>query len=44
VPHKDGQTYYDAWNERMLDVEIKDGYAEISLEIDAMQMGCIVVE
>jgi len=43
MPHTDGQTYYDAWNQKPLSVEIVNGQAEISLEMDAMQMGCIVI-
>ena len=43
VPHKTGNSYYDAWNEHTLDVEIHDGYAELSITMDAMQMGCVVV-
>lgn len=43
VPHEEGNVYYDAWNEKMLDVEIKDGFAEIYLTVDAQQMGCIEI-
>lgn len=44
VPHKDGATYYDAWNEKELEYEVVEGFAEIILEIGAQEMGCIVVE
>ena len=44
VKHADGATYYDAWNDQPLKVEIRDGYAEIYLDIHAQSMGCIVVE
>ena len=43
VPHKAGNSYYDAWNEQILDVEIHDGHAVLSITMDAMQMGCVVV-
>ena len=43
VKHTDGATYYDAWNGEPLKVEIKDGYAEIYLDIHAQSMGCIEV-
>ncbi len=44
VSHKEGATYYDAWNEKPLKVTVADGIASIELEIDAQQMGCIVIE
>ena len=44
VEHIEGAEYYDAWNEKPLKVEIKDGYAEIYLEVDAQQMGCIEIK
>ena len=43
VKHIEGATYYDAWNEKPLKVEIKDGYAELSLTVDAQEMGCVEV-
>ncbi len=43
VPHSENHIYFDAWNERPLKTEIKDGYAEIYLDIGAQEMGCIVV-
>ncbi len=44
VKHVDGAKYYDAWNDKELKVEIRDGYAEINLDIHAQSMGCIVIE
>lgn len=43
VKHTDGATYYDAWNDKSLDVEISDGIATIKLDIGAQEMGLIVV-
>ena len=43
VKHTEGNVYYDVWNEKELDVKISDGYAEISMEIHAQQIGCIEV-
>ena len=43
VKHTEGAEYYDAWNDQPLKVEIRDGYAEISLDIHAQSMGCIVI-
>ncbi len=43
VPHQEGATYYDAWNEREADVEIIDGMAHIKGTIGAHNVGCIVV-
>ena len=43
VKHTDGAEYFDAWNDQPLKVEIRDGYAEIYLDIHAQSMGCIVV-
>ena len=43
VAHKEGNSYYDAWNETKLVAEICDGYAELFISMDAMQMGCVVV-
>lgn len=43
IPHMDGAQYYDAWNDKLLTPKICGGYAEISLEIHAMQIGCIAV-
>ena len=44
VNHTEGATYYDAWNDKPLKVEIHDGYAEMYLDIHAQSMGCVVVE
>ena len=44
VKHAEGATYYDAWNDKPLKVDIRDGYAEIFLDIHAQSMGCVVVE
>ncbi|MBR2021826.1 MAG: hypothetical protein IJ939_05255, partial [Clostridia bacterium] len=44
VPHKDGATYYDAWNDKELKYNVVDGMAELYLEIGAQEMGCIVIE
>ena len=44
VPHKEGATYYDAWNEKELKYNVVDGMAELYLEIGAQEMGCIVIE
>ncbi len=43
VKHIEGTKYYDVWNEKELQVEIKDGYAEIYLTIDAQEIGCILI-
>lgn len=43
VKHTDGATYYDAWNDKPLKVDICDGYAEIYLDIHAQSMGCIEI-
>lgn len=44
VPHHDGATYRDAWNDKPLSPKIVNGMAEISLTIDPQQPGCIVQE
>ena len=44
VKHTEGATYYDAWNDEPLKVEIKDGYAYIHLTIDAQEMGCVLID
>ena len=43
IKHIEGASYYDAWNDQPLKVEIKDGYAEIYLDIHAQSMGCIEI-
>lgn len=44
IPYVNGAKYYDAWNEKELTYTIKDGFAEIYLEIPAQEIGCIVIE
>ena len=44
VPHRDGATYRDAWNDVALTPSIRDGIAELSLTIDPQQPGCVVQE
>lgn len=44
VPYVSNARYYDAWNERELTYTVKDGFAEIYLEIPAQEIGCIVIE
>lgn len=44
VPHRDGATYRDAWNDVALTPSIHNGIAEISLTIDPQQPGCVVQE
>lgn len=43
MKHVEGAQYYDVWNDKPLEVEIKDGYAELYLTIDAQEMGCIEI-
>ncbi len=43
IRHTDGATYFDAWNGKMLDVEIDGGIATVKLDIGAQEMGLIVV-
>lgn len=43
VKHTEGAVYYDAWNGKELTVEVRDGYADIFLDIGAQEMGCIVI-
>jgi hypothetical protein len=38
----EGARYEDAWNERPLAPEIKDGYALIAVELDPKGVGCVV--
>ena len=42
VPHKDGATYYDAWNRRELKPRIHEGKAYINMEIGPKDVGCLV--
>lgn len=44
VSHQSGNRYYDAWNDRELSYELCDGKAILNIEIDALQVGCIVIE
>ena len=43
VKHIEGATYYDVWNNKSLEVAVKDGYATMNLTIDAQEMGCILI-
>ena len=43
VPHKEGNVYYDAWNEKELEYKVVDGYAEIHLEIGAQDMSLLLL-
>ncbi len=42
VKHRPGATYYDAWNDVLLDPEIADGEAVLSLTLHPQQLGCVV--
>jgi len=42
VNHKEGATYYDAWNKEELIPRIKQGYAYLELELKPRDVGCIV--
>ena len=41
VPHHEGATYRDEWNNRALQPEIRDGKAILSLELGPQSIGCI---
>ncbi|MBQ8408627.1 MAG: hypothetical protein IJY39_07155 [Clostridia bacterium] len=43
VKHTEGAEYFDAWSNEPLKVDIRDGYAEIYLNIHAQSMGCIEI-
>ena len=43
VPHEDGAQYYDVWNDEVIVPEIRDGYAEIAMEVHALEVTCIAV-
>lgn len=43
VPHKEGNTYYDAWNKKPLDIEIINGKAILKTEIHTQQIGCLII-
>lgn len=42
VDHQAGDQYFDVWNNRPLEPEIKDGKAYIQLRLDPQAVGCIV--
>ena len=42
VPHHEGATYRDVWNNRDLTPVIENGMAKISLRIDPQHLGCVV--
>lgn len=44
VPHRAGNVYYDAWNQRPLEYQLRGGEALLQMQLDAMQLGCIVVQ
>lgn len=44
IVHEEGTQYYDAWNDRILEPQIKDGFAELSLTLHAQQIGCLEVK
>lgn len=43
VGHKEGNRYYDAWNQKPLDYELSDQKAVLKTEIHAQQIGCFIV-
>lgn len=43
VPHAEGNSYFDAWNNEPVYYEVKDGCADLYLTVDAQQVGCVVV-
>lgn len=42
IPHIEGATYRDVWNERDLVPEIVDGVAHVSLSVDPLGLACVV--
>jgi len=42
VEHKEGATYRDAWNDRGLEPQVRDGRAILSVPLDPQGLGCIV--
>lgn len=42
VPHSENRLYYDLWNGRELEVQPKDGKAEIFLELEPYGLGCLL--
>ena len=43
VPHVEGATYYDAWNEKPIEYKVVNGFAELYLEIGAQEMGLLLL-
>jgi len=43
VRHREGATYRDAWNQQTLTPVIKEGWAHLSVRIDAGRVGCVVI-
>ncbi len=41
VPHQDGATYLDEWNDTELKPELRDGQAILSLELGPQSIGCV---
>lgn len=44
IPHKDGATYRDVWNDKEISPTIENGIAKLAVRIDPQQPGCIVQE
>ncbi len=42
VEHREGATYFDVWNQKEVEFEVKDGKALINLKLDPQGVGCIV--
>jgi hypothetical protein len=42
IPHKDGASYYDAWNEKELNPRIHQSKAYFDIEIGPKDIGCII--
>jgi hypothetical protein len=42
VQHHPGATYHDVWNDVLLEPEIVNGRAVISLTLHPQQLGCVV--
>lgn len=42
VDHRAGAEYFDAWNDRPLKPEIRDGKALLSVALDPQGLGCVV--
>jgi hypothetical protein len=41
VPHHEGATYRDEWNDKELQPDLRDGHAILSLELGPQSIGCI---